>query len=223
MKANRIEFAESKKTVSDVITKFGGQPNWIEPPQWPISKSTGNPMRFICQISLEQFDTPSKMAYLFMTDDEEYVDGTWEPDGGENAIILQPSDQEYPATKSLKNGPTLYKMVEKLFSKKLTPKNVEYNVVLTEEEEPEFVNETERANWDDAKWESYSEALDKNKINGTPLFLQGTEFPDAEKWNLLMQLDSTAIPFFVNFGDAGVGYAFLSQDGNKAKFLWQCA
>ena len=60
--------------------------------------------------------------------------------------------------------------------------------------------------------------IDKNKIKGTPLFLQNTEFPGSGNWNLLMQLDSTAVPFFVNFGDAGIGYAFLSQDGKKRNF-----
>ena len=106
MIANKITFSEAKKAISKTVTKFGGQPNWIEAPQWPISKSTGHPMRFICQISLEKFDTSSKMAYVFITDEEEYVDGTWEPDGGENAIILQPSHQEYSSVKPLKTGPT---------------------------------------------------------------------------------------------------------------------
>jgi hypothetical protein len=30
------------------------------------------------------------MAYVFMVEDDEYVDGTEEPDGGENAVIIQP-------------------------------------------------------------------------------------------------------------------------------------
>lgn len=220
MKTRRIEFTEAK--ASSASTKFGGQPDWIEDPQWPLSRETGNPMRFICQIDLSGFSTDSKMAYLFMTDEEQYVDGTWEPDGGENAIILQPAAETKIPTKPLKSGPTLYKMTKKLLSKKLTPKNVEYSVSLTEEEEPDFVDEADRAGWDEEKWAAYAEALDKNKIGGTPIFLQGTEFPDSGKWHLLMQLDSTNVPFFVNFGDAGVGYAFLSDDGKTAKFLWQC-
>ena len=222
MKTNRIEFSESKRTITEKITKFGGQPNWVNEPQWPVSKATGNPMRFICQISLEQFNTESKMAYIFMTDEEEYVDGTWEPDGGENAIILQPSNEEPSSVKSLTNGPTLYKMVKKLFGKELVPKDAEFNVILKEEEEPDFIDEDGREDWSDEQEESYAKKLDKNKINGTPLFLQSTEFPDSGKWNLLMQLDSTVLPFFINFGDSGVGYAFISEDGNKAKFLWQC-
>ncbi|WP_422747317.1 hypothetical protein [Micromonospora sp. WMMD1219] len=30
------------------------------------------------------------MAYLFLTGGDEYVDGTWEPEDGENAVIVQP-------------------------------------------------------------------------------------------------------------------------------------
>lgn len=219
MKTRRIEFKEEK--ASKLSTKFGGQPDWIAQPQWPVSKETGNPMRFICQIDLSEFNTDAKMAYLFLTDEEEYVDGTWEPDGGENAIILQPSTEIYAASVSKANGPTLYKMVKKLFSKNLAPKDVEFSISLKEEVEPEFVNESDRSGWTDERLENYAKALDKNKIGGTPLFLQGTEFPDSGKWDLLMQIDSTKVPFFINFGGSGVGYAFLSEDGKKAKFLWQ--
>ena len=38
----------------------------------------------------------------------------------------------------------------------------------------------------------------------------------------MVQLDSGKLPFDVNFGDAGVGYAFLSPDGKEGRFLWQC-
>jgi uncharacterized protein YwqG len=59
-------------------------------------------------------------------------------------------------------------------------------------------------------------------VNVTPDFLQSDEYPDANPWNLLPQLDSAQVPFSINFGDAGIGYAFLSSDGQTAKFLWQC-
>jgi hypothetical protein len=55
-----------------------------------------------------------------------------------------------------------------------------------------------------------------------PHWLQGEETP-GDGWRLLVQLDSGVLPFYVNFGDAGVGYAFLSPDGKEGRFLWQCA
>src|SRR5689334_19521732 len=92
MKKNfEIEFADRKGEKGR--TKFDGQPDWVAKPELPTSKETGEPMRFICQIDLPEIgldNLEAKFAYLFMTDGEEYVDGTWEPDGGENAIILQP-------------------------------------------------------------------------------------------------------------------------------------
>ena len=37
-----------------------------------------------------------------------------------------------------------------------------------------------------------------------------------------LQLDSTLVPFYINFGDAGVGYVFVNIDYTVGKFLWQC-
>jgi uncharacterized protein YwqG len=90
-------------------TKFGGQPDWIQEPQWPLSTELQSPMRFIGQISLgDEFpEFQGKMAYIFMTeDDDKYVDGTWEPDGGENAVIIQPADEMSLAVKALVTGPS---------------------------------------------------------------------------------------------------------------------
>jgi uncharacterized protein YwqG len=224
-KRESIEFLESRKSISGLVTKFGGQPVWIGEPQWPISKSTGNPMRFICQIAIdpERFNPVAvRMAYLFITDEKEYVDGTWEADGGENAVILQPGETKVK-TVQLTEGPSLYRMLKKLFHKNLVPEPCEFSVTLKPLEERAFAEETERAKWDDATWEAYASALGGNKIGGSPLFIQNTEFPGPGKWRLLLQLDSTQVPFFVNFGDSGTGYLFLSEDGQVAKFLWQCS
>ena len=157
-----------------------------------------------------------------MTDGDEYVDGTWEPDGGENAVILQPGNTTVPV-EPLSEGPTLYRMVNKMFKKRLVPRPCEFSVRITASNDPLFVPESERASWSEAKWEEYANALDGNKIGGTPIFLQGDEFPGPGSWKLLMTLDSTHVPFFVNFGDAGIAYAFISEDGTVGKFLWQCS
>lgn len=90
-------------------TKFGGQPDWIDEPQWPISSELNGPMRFIAQIKLTDVfpEYEGKVAYIFMTeDDDEYVDGTWEPEGGENAVIIQPSGEYLAATEALNFGPS---------------------------------------------------------------------------------------------------------------------
>jgi uncharacterized protein YwqG len=162
------------------------------------------------------------MAYVFMTDGDDYVDGTWEPDGGENAVILQPGRASVPV-QPMAEGPTLCRMVKKVFKNTLVPEPCEFGVQGFVAEDPEFVPESGRAEWPEEQWEKYASALDGNKLGGTPIFLQGDEFPGPGSWRLLMQLDSARVPFSVNFGDAGVAYAFLSADGAIAKFLWQCA
>jgi uncharacterized protein YwqG len=225
VKKESIKFIESHRPASRLTTKFGGQPLWVGPPQWPISKSTGKPMRFICQIAIdsERFNpVTAQMAYLFMTDGDEHVDGTWEANGGENAVILQPG-QTHIRTEPLAEGPSLYRMVKKFFRKHLVPEPCEFSVALQPAEDPDFIEEAERAKWGKTEWEAYATALDGNKIGGAPFFIQNTEFPGPGRWRLLLQLDSTKVPFFVNFGDAGIGYLFLSADGQTAKFLWQCA
>ena len=225
MKRYSIQFVEARKPIFEAVTKFGGQPVWVTESQWPRGAETGKPMRFICQIALVQElfgSTPARMAYIFMTDGEDYVDGTWEPDGGENAVILQPGSPSMPVER-LNEGPTVYRMVPKPFKRRLVPKPCEFGVQVNLSEDPAFVPEAERATWSQEKQEQYAAALGGNKIGGTPIFLQGDEFPGPGSWKLLLQLDSTRVPFFVNFGDSGIAYAFISEDGAFGKFLWQCA
>jgi uncharacterized protein YwqG len=220
-----IEFVLSSNPIPGLATKFGGQPMWVTEPQWPLSPTTGNPMRFICQIVLDQeifSGALGKMAYLFMTDeDEEYVDGTWEPDGGENAVIIQPGECKVPVA-SLAHGPTLYEMIEVPGKELLLPQPREYAVKLTRSQDPEFrPSGSEQAPWSE-DLERYTSALSGNKIGGSPLFLQYDEFPGPGEWRLLLQLDSTKVPFSINFGDAGIGYAFIDASGTLGKFLYQC-
>ena len=205
-KAGFIEFQEASSPVSGLVTKFGGQPEWVGAPEWPLSRETGEPMRFICQIKLSKSlfgHVQAEMAYLFMTDEEgNFVDGTYEPDGGENAVILQPGKTARP-TSPLVEGPSLYRMVQKPGAKLLIPETCSFSVNLVE-------------------CEDLHDDIKKNKVGGRPVFLQGEELPFEGQSRLLLQLDCCSVPFYVNFGDAGVGYAFLNAAGDQAKFLWQC-
>ena len=225
-KKQLIEFSETTAPISDAVTKFGGQPVWIEDPAWPLSRETGNQMRFIGQIELRSeygFNTPAKMAYLFMTEEEdgEFVDGTYEPDGGENAVILQPGSTSIPTTDK-SEGPTLFKMVSVKGKDRLQEQACEFRVALTKAEDIEFVSEVERFKMPKEKAEAATGNFEESKVGGSPAFMQGDEFPFEKACQLLHQLESCSVPFSINFGDAGVGYAFLNEDGTQAKFLWQC-
>lgn len=224
VKKKSIQFVISKKSITEPITKFGGLPYWIDKPQWPLSLSTNKPMQFICQIKLYNDifqNIKAQMAYLFMTDDEDGSASTWEVDGGENAIILQPGNTKIPHS-NISKGPTLYKMVKKLLKKQLVPESCEYAIELSDDEDPDFISQDQLFKMPDDEANKYKDCLAGNKIGGCPDFLQNDEFPDEGKWNLLIQIDSAKVPFSINFGDSGIGYGFINDQGTDAKFLWQC-
>ncbi len=211
---------EVQQPITQPTTKFGGQPTWLTAPQWPLSRSTEEPMQFICQIALDPHvfgEIPGRMAYLFITDDT-FVDDTFDPDSGENAVIIQPGTSEIP-TEPLLTGPTLYKMVNHPSQQELIPVSCEFAVEASPGEDPEVIVEPDGSS---PAWTQFTELRSEIKVGGTPVFLQGPEFPAGGNWRLLLQLDSATAPFYINFGDAGVGYAFLSEDGKSGKFLWQC-
>ena len=220
-----IEFIEADAPITDPVTKFGGQPVWLERPEWPLSKELGRQMQFVCQIALDPdvFGVPpGRMAYLFITgeSEDEWVDGTYDPDGGENAVIVQPGGTNGAESVAESEGPSLYAFVDGRSWEGAVP--CEYSVSLEPGEDPEYVDEDERVEWSEAEFDAYEGPLDGNKVAGTPGFIQADEFPEAGPWRLLLQLDSMTVPFHVNFGDAGIGYAYISEDGRSGKFLWQC-
>jgi len=187
-------------------------------------------MRFIAQIEVppQLFrDAVGKFAYVFMTDTGDYVDGTWEPDGGENAVILQPEEgtaSPIVEVTSSPTGPTTQRYVKRLFSKRLQPKDVEIEVGVSWEDEPDFLSDKDRSTRSDDEIESYWKAIQGTKLGGAPAFIQYDEYPDTEsEWHLLLQIDSCDVPFFVNFGDAGVAYVYIDSAANRGRMLWQCS
>lgn len=192
-----LSFQHVSAPIVEAVTKFGGQPVWIGEPQWPLSQQWGDPMQFICQIRLDpELFGPleAQMAYVFMTD---HPDGgiTWEPDGGENAVILQPGTWTGPSL-PLREGPSLWKLfypdlfdsLETQLASDLTrdydPKNMsrtmklpcEYAVELhpgTDSEEQMRSWITERDGDEDEEnedaWETYWQAYQETKIGGLPV------------------------------------------------------
>jgi len=227
VKSAKIEFIASDKPITEPVTKFGGQPVWLTEPQWPISRKKGKPMKFIAQIALNDAlwpGTAGKMAYLFITDyddddddDDEFE--TWNAEGGENAVTIQPSAAEIP----VKIDPTA--VAKSVLSrceddgKQRWPIACEYAVSLTLSEEPVLPEGWED---DEEQREIHAQMVECSKLGGNPFFLQNEEYPEGGEWHLLLQLDSATVPFDVEFGDAGVGYAFIDAKGERGRFLWQC-
>jgi uncharacterized protein YwqG len=148
-------------------------------------------------------------------------DGTWAPDGGENAVVIVPREK---LTNSMTEGdaPRLYRMVKKWWSKKLVPKTCSFSAKLIPSEDPAFIPEAKLMEIPEEHANAYRDALKGNKLGGAPGFLQSDELPIPEPWYLLLQLDSAQVPFWINFGDAGIGYAFINRAGTEGKFVWQC-
>ena len=82
-----------------------------------MSKELGRQMQFVCQIALDPdiFGvSPGRMAYVFITgeSEDEWVDGTYDPDSGENAVIVQPGGTNDAVTVAEREGPSLYTFVD---------------------------------------------------------------------------------------------------------------
>lgn len=96
-------------------------------------------------------------------------------------------------------------------------------MVLTPEADPEFVSINELVEMPESQHQHYCDSLIGNKLAGVPGFIQPDEFPFSEKKSqLVLQLDASRVPFYVDFGDVGVGYLFVETGSNQGRFLWQC-
>lgn len=209
-KSASLSLKKANTTITEPVTKFGGQPIWIEEPQWPISKSTGKPMRFIGQIAIDESlfgVSKARMAYIFYAGGETE---TWDMDSGDNAVILQPGKTEI-TNQALKEGPTL---------SCANKKPCEYYVQLHLHKDSQFIPEYEQRTWSDKESDIYQKSNFKTKLGGTPYFIQGDELPKQGKWQLLLQLKGSDLPLEVDFS-LGCAYVFLSSGGTNAKFFWQ--
>ncbi|MCZ7418310.1 hypothetical protein O7605_02055 [Verrucosispora sp. WMMA2121] len=89
--------------------KLGGQPVWLGPPTWPLSRSLGIPMMFVGQIPVP--GEPTSLAYLFVTDDPQGTTETFDAEAGENALLVQPAGRIPPfiVTIGTATGPSLWR------------------------------------------------------------------------------------------------------------------
>ncbi|WP_173095717.1 hypothetical protein [Actinomadura verrucosospora] len=95
-----LEFVSADGPVREPVTKIGGQPAWLEEPQWPSSRFTGDPMQFLGQFTIDG----GRLAYVFM-DDEEL---SRLPEDGENAVVIQLGGRipDFVTVRAQAEGPT---------------------------------------------------------------------------------------------------------------------
>jgi hypothetical protein len=179
VKKYSLAFSPSVGPIAGFVTKFGGQPAWWEKPEWPISRTTGEPMRLICQVALDLplfVGIAGRIAYLFITDGEEFVGNTWDSESGENARIVQPGSYGGP-TLALQMGPTLQTWIE--VGRERRPVEIEYAVELVPGDDPDVLDEDEARAQGGSAWEALASHWSDTKLGGTPAFLQGEECPEA--------------------------------------------
>jgi hypothetical protein len=219
----RIKVRPAGQPITRPETKFGGDPVWIDGPQWPLSRRLGTPMQFIAQVALDPRVFPNavaRMAYIFMTDDLDGI-GQWDPDLGENAVILQPGLTTPLAHAPLYTGPTVLTSHRDPVTGDPVRERLEYAADLTLRSESAFVPLDVRGKQSRHDQDRYWQEMGGHKIGGSPYFGQDDVLPFAD-WRLLLQIDGgRGMPFDVNFGDGGSAFAIANADVTQAKFLWE--
>lgn len=224
-KKSNLQFEQVKEPIDRCVSKFGGQPNWVSEPEWPIDSEKEEKMQFIGQIELidELFgETTGQMAYIFFDGDEE-GQGTWDPNGGLNAIIVQPGNND-AKTVAEATGPVA--PVNEYYDGIDWDKSGLHEFKLNFEfsEEPDYLDDDAIGlliDENEKKYDEYAEKMEVSKIGGNPFFIQGEVIPIQGNWEFLCQLFEHDLPVWVNFG-TGIAYAFINEEGTNGKILWQC-
>lgn len=219
--------AESK----NVSTKFGGQPDWLDIPQWPIGRTSQKPMNFLCQIAIDSDifpDHKGKVAYVFMDNSED--SNFYEPLGGDIAVIVQPGGTLPMVKTSRPKGPRLTKVINPIFSPTYKIGSMEQSAV-KEKQKPEFIEVTELCLGPSEYPErrailvpgaegpeedcDITDDVSGTKIGGYPYFIQ--DEIKTGKMIFLAQIDCVEC---FDWG-RGMFYIFMDKKGIEAKLYVQ--
>ena len=211
----RATLAELSETpvsgASSPPPKFGGQPDWVDAPAWPLGADSA-PLVFFGQLPVSAGDQ-ARTAYVFIDPEGNH----WEPLGEANAVLLQPGAPCQLETAPLSTGPQLFEFVHEAgqFRRRWRARAYERFIRLEDGLDPE--------GWEWPKLPAETYGKDKpgdwKKLGGTPLFLQGEESPPGDGWNFAFQFSAAWAGR--ELGDGAECYGFVRDDGAGA-FLWQC-
>jgi hypothetical protein len=191
----KLRLVRASAPIAGLVTKFGGQPAWLGEPQWPLARLSGDRMTFLGQVSVDAAlfgETCARMAYLFLAYDDPDFSLSAEPDGGANAVVLQPGRVAF-RTEHRATGPTLSAR--------------EYRTELVPDDEPKSPPRS-------------GTELAGDKIGGTPAWLYPPSLPSGKPWRLLLQYESN-VPLDFGLGDAGVLFAMIDQEATEGVLTWQ--
>ena len=211
-----IDFQRRETGSKELITKFGGQPDWVAIEDWPVSAGWENrKMTFIGQIFLKKNmlgNQQDLMVYLFMTQPECFEDSFYDPDiaaweGGETAVRIQRLDGVQTPISGA-SGPTVFDENDAQY---------EYLPVLKEIQEADEISQGAYAQLDSEQFD----CIDIDKIGGTPAFFQGDDTPQEGCWKLLLQLHCNFLPFVLRAGGSPTMFVYVSKDFEKGGILIQ--
>jgi len=215
-------FKRVTEPIVEPVSKFGGQPVWLGSPQWPVSEGWGQPMMFIAQIALDivPFDLEGPvMAYHFVTHPNGPRDDFFDPDvvfpdGGENALIIQPwSSSASMRTEEIDEGPSLVDPAGDPF---------EALPIYETGEDPAFLSHSDFSLLSDDRKRVYFTELDGNKIGGVPNFIQGDGWPESGYvWRLVLQLVPSSLPFFLRLGASPLLFSFVEPEAGLGRIVVQ--
>jgi hypothetical protein len=191
--------------ITEPLPKLGGRPTWLDTPTWPLGARSGAPMMFIGQVPIP--GRHSRLAYLFMTDDDDGMAEGYLPEAGDTALLIQPGGRipRFVKTVDRPTGPTLWRRGT-TWSHKI---HVELHIDLTPLDPAADL------------------AMPSSYLGGRPMFWQPTAVEVSRPWRFFFQLgcgddNYKSTSYTLNFGEGGTGYAFLSPDHLESRFYWDC-
>lgn len=246
LRKRTFTFEESTTPITELKTKFGGQPVWLNEPAWPLNPESiaDEKMLFLGQIVLEEEIFPNSngaVVYLFFADYTEllYEEAT--------AVVIQTASATYKTEYEnfhLKyvaeaTGKSIHEWDE---NNQAIPK--EYNLLLDPIETEIDTPVAERWDrWNDFDYDTglnFSKPeLAGNKIGGQAICIGQLSNPpafyDSEDWHLLVQLapiqgywDTTLkaegnyqpnfYPFSMHLLEFSIISIFISKDYTQTKW-----
>lgn len=233
-----VAFRESLTPIAEPVTKFGGQPVWLDAPWWPLSLVDGAPLRFIAQVALDPRlfgeGLAARMAYVFLS--EHLWDfSRWSALRGgpvpvDGAVVLQPAGAPPEGFRHapLARGPSLVRRTvhrSGFLGMRRRHEDVpcEYAAELTHAAEPTLEALDALYEVDEEAFEHAVDAeFERTKVGGTPSFIQSPEYPVGPPCAQLLQLPTMDdLPFHLELGDGGTLHAFVDRRGARGGVVVQ--
>ncbi|MEF9915139.1 hypothetical protein OG810_01300 [Streptomyces sp. NBC_01693] len=223
----QMSLRKADEPVTEPVSKFGGQPVWLEAPTWPVDPQTGEPLVFIGQFRVPGDEV--RLAYLFLEEDDRVMG--MHPTSGEAVVLIQP-DGRVPSFAVIgprgTRGRSLWR-----WGHDETEAPVEWLVDL----DPTPPETDAAANHHSAWWNYMrhegpevdlpSGDEPKDFLGGTAVLPNGRAWGlDDDSWLFLCQFadrgEDAEDPFFLNFG-YGSGFVFISCDHREGRSLADCS